>query len=89
MINIQLTLRVGKCLRGSLKEHDSYDFEVHDNDDYPACDNINDFLNTISDPISDYAELMLQVNGSRYSKFLIGSFKKLKIKNKYQWIVTD
>lgn len=95
MILVNLTLRVGHLAHGSFHESDSYDLEIWESDSDVACENVNGFLNTAIDPIHDFAELRLHVSPTGPKDgYLIGSFKKIKLKtknssNKYRWIVVD
>lgn len=94
MITVQLVLRVGNLVRGAFREHDSFDMGIMEFHSDVACENINELLNVAADPIGDYAELRLQVSGGPRDGFLIGSFRRVKLKtkgsnNQYRWIVVD
>lgn len=93
MVNVGLNLRMGHFKSGHFTEWDNVDFEIDDPLDDVRCDNLNDWLNTNADPICTYAELRLCINVINHDGFLIGSFRKIKVKTKdgqkLRWILTD
>lgn len=90
MININLVLKLGIMKKnGFYTEFDSVNFKFKSISELHACDNVNDWLNTNIDKAYNYAELVLCSNTLKHSGFLIGTFKKIKLKNRgYKWIVS-
>ena len=91
MINTRLLLKIGELKRGGkLSVHDTVDFEIQDYKSDVSCDSINDWLVYQSFDASNYAELRVHFSGIKHDGFLIGTFKKIKMKSgKTRWIVAD
>lgn len=91
MITVYLRLDIGELEKGKLKFYDSIDLEINDFNDDVNCDSVNFLLGDYNDdPNVKYAELKVHVSGCHKDGYLIGSFKKIKIKNKgYKWILVD
>jgi hypothetical protein len=90
MITVNLVLKMGTMRKGQYTEWDYIEMEFEQPGDPDACDNLNDWLNTHADPICNYAELKLQSNTLKHDGFLLGTFRKVKLKDKgYRWILTD
>ena len=92
MIDVRLHLSMGHFEGNSFVEWDNVDFEVYNHEDDVGCDNLNDWLNTHADPICTYAELRVKSSVLKHSGFLIGSFKKTKVKTRdgheERWVLT-
>lgn len=89
MITVELVLSVGTLSCGRYDVYHSYDMEIQSYDDDVDCDNINNLLIQQDEHIN-YAELRLRVSGIPHDGFLIGTFKKIKLKNKgSRWALSD
>lgn len=91
MITVCLRLNVGVLEKGKLQFFDSTDLEIKNFREDIACDNVNSLLkdyNNYSDV--KYAELRMHASGCHKDGYLIGSFKKIKLKNKgFKWIIVN
>lgn len=89
MIHIDLVLSVGKLEDGIFHEHESWNFAIRDTEESWDVDSVNSILNNCTSAGDKYAELRLHVTGVEHG-FLVGSFKKIKLKNQgYHWMVVD
>lgn len=87
MITTTLTLAIGSLVKKKFVLWDSIDMEILDFSK-ASVENVNDLLR---DFISEgnYAELRFHVTGVEHEGFLIGSFRRIKTKNRgYQWQLT-
>lgn len=90
MLNVGLRLEVG-WLRGSkFVLQDAFDFELHGPEKW-NCDNINNLLGGIySNDEPNYAQLFFYYYAGKQRKFLVGSFRRVRLKNGDEsWALTE
>jgi hypothetical protein len=91
MIAVELTLDVGKLEDGKLEAEDSFDMQTHPGATHLwECESVNSLLSfSDNDDLCNYAELFLSITNTDI-KYLIASFKKIKLKGKgHKWILVD
>ena len=89
MIVLSLNLEVGNLIAGEFNFFDSFTLETHGEEECD-CETVNDILSNSSCDEANYARLMFSysVNDTIHS-YLLGSFKRIKLKNKgSRWILT-
>lgn len=85
MINIKLTLVIGKLVNGEFDENVKHDLKLDSWDEfsnkYYGYENINSVLNYYKEE-ENYAELRLSIDKSTLKHLLLASFKRIKLKDK-------
>ena len=90
MINSTVVLKIGTIKRGKFKVNDTIDFLVSNYQSDVACDSVNAWLVNQALDVCNYAELRIYSEGFKHDGFLIGTFKRVKMKSgKTRWIVSD
>jgi hypothetical protein len=91
MIATYIVLHVGALnKRGAFEEIDAIELAFREASNPVDCDNINDCMNSYYDDDINYAELRVECNTVTHAGFLIGTFKKIKLKDKgHKWILAD